>query len=73
MTSVESKQDERPLEYIARYGDWKFGYHLCYLPGHKRATIQVHVHPNGIVQVDAPESTGCQRSSLPSTAGPGGF
>ena len=56
MTSVESMQDEQPLEYVARYGDREFRYHLCYLPGHKKATIRVHVHPNGMVQVDAPES-----------------
>lgn len=56
MTSVESMQDEKPLEYVARYGDQEFRYHLCYLPGHKKATIRVHVHPNGMVQVDAPES-----------------
>jgi hypothetical protein len=57
MTSVESKQDEQPLEYVARYGDREFRYHLCYLPQHKKATIRVHVHPNGMVQVDAPKNT----------------
>ena len=55
MTSVESMQDEQPLEYVARYGDREFRYHLCYLPEHKKATIRVHVHPNGMVQVDAPD------------------
>jgi len=58
MTSVESRQDEQPLEYMARYGDRAFRYHLCYLSGHKRASIKVHVHPNGQVQVDAPEGAG---------------
>lgn len=56
MTSVEPRQDGQPLEYVARYGDREFRYHLCYVPEHKRATIRVHVHPNGMVQVDAPES-----------------
>ena len=56
MTSVESHQDEQPLEYVARYGDREFRYHLCYVPEHKKATIRVHVHPNGMVQVDVPES-----------------
>lgn len=56
MTSVESHPDERPLEYLARYGDREFRYHLCYVPELKKATIRVHVHPNGAVQVDAPES-----------------
>ncbi len=55
MTSVEPRQDEQPLEYVARYGDREFRYHLCYLPQHKKATIRVHVHPNGMVQVDAPK------------------
>jgi Predicted metal-dependent hydrolase len=56
MASVESHQDEQPLEYVSRYGDRAFRYHLCYVPDHKKATIKVHVHPNGMVQVDAPES-----------------
>ena len=56
MTSVEPRQDEQPLEYVARYGAREFRYHLCYVPEHKKATIRVHVHPNGMVQVDAPES-----------------
>lgn len=56
MTSVESHQDEQPLEYAARYGDREFRYHLCYVAEHTKATIRVHVHPNGMVQVDAPES-----------------
>ena len=29
MTSVEPRQDEQPLEYVARYGDREFRYHLC--------------------------------------------
>ena len=56
MTAVEPSQDEQPREYVARYGGREFGYHLCYLPGYKKASIKVHVHPNGTVQVDAPES-----------------
>lgn len=44
MTSVEFHQDEQPLEYVARYGDREFRYHLCYVPEHKKATIRVHVH-----------------------------
>lgn len=58
MASVESHQDEQPLEYVSRYGDREFRYRLCYVPDHKKATIRVHVHPNGMVQVDAPEEVG---------------
>lgn len=56
MTVDESMQDIRPLEYVARYGDRSFRYHLCYLPTYKKAAIRVHVHPNGMVQVDAPDT-----------------
>lgn len=54
MTSVDPIQDEQSLEYVARYGGREFKYHLCYLPEHKKASVRVHVHPNGVVQVDAP-------------------
>lgn len=57
-TSIAANQDEAPPEYGVRYGDREFRYHLCHLPGHKKASIRVHVHPNGRVQVDAPESAG---------------
>ncbi|MFP3343013.1 SprT family zinc-dependent metalloprotease [Halomonas sp. SIMBA_159] len=56
MTAVDATQDEPPRVYQTRYGERTFSYHLCYLPEHKKATIRVHVHPNGMVQVDAPES-----------------
>lgn len=56
MTSVNPNLDTPPRAYVARYGERTFSYHLCYLPEHKKATIRVHVHPNGMVQVDAPES-----------------
>lgn len=56
MPTVDFHQDEQPLEYRARYGDREFRYHLCYVPGHKKPFIRVHVHPNGMVQVDAPEA-----------------
>ena len=56
MTSVESRQDEQPREYVARYGESEFLYQLSYLPSYKKAAIKVHVHPNGVVQVNAPES-----------------
>ncbi len=56
MTEVEPARDDKPLEYATRYGDREFRYHLCYLPDHKKASIKVHVHPNGMVQVDAPAS-----------------
>lgn len=60
MASVESMLDAPPLEYTVQYGNRKFRYHLCVLPRHKRATVRVHVHPNGMVQVDAPESSQLQ-------------
>tara|TARA_R110000764_G_scaffold112761_10_gene199799 strand:+ start:29631 stop:30437 length:807 start_codon:yes stop_codon:yes gene_type:complete len=56
MTSTQNMQDAKPLEYVGRYGDREFRYHLCYLQGNTKATIRVHVHTNGIVQVDAPGS-----------------
>lgn len=56
MTSIATAQDDRLPEYVVRYGDREFRYHLCRLPSHQKATIRVHVHPNGRVQVNAPES-----------------
>ncbi len=56
MTPVTSMDDAQVREHTARYGERQFRYHLCFLPGQKKATIKVHVHPNGMVQVDAPES-----------------
>ncbi|MGP9510844.1 YgjP-like metallopeptidase domain-containing protein, partial [Halomonas sp. AOP43-D1-39] len=56
MTAVDATQDEQPRVYQTRYGERTFSFHLCYLPEHKKSTIRVHVHPNGMVQVDAPES-----------------
>jgi len=56
MTSVKSMDDVQAREYTAQYGERHFRYHLCYLPSQKKAAIKVHVHPNGMVQVDAPES-----------------
>ncbi|PPK50477.1 M48 family metallopeptidase [Marinobacter persicus] len=58
MTAVDPTQDDKPKEYRCQYGDRAFRYHLCYLSGHKRASIKAHVHPNGQVQVDAPEGAG---------------
>lgn len=55
MSSLEPIQQE-PLEYTCHYGEREFHYHLCYVPEHNRSTIKVHVHPNGMVQVDAPDS-----------------
>jgi len=56
MTSAVPMPEDSPRGYVARYGGREFRYQLCYLPGHTKATIKVHVHPNGKVQVDAPET-----------------
>ncbi|WP_419609097.1 YgjP-like metallopeptidase domain-containing protein, partial [Thiolapillus sp.] len=43
-----------------RYGDDEFYYKVIYLPQReklRRRTIAIHIHPNGVVQVDAPEDT----------------
>ncbi|MDF0750853.1 M48 family metallopeptidase [Marinobacter sp. 71-i] len=58
MTAVDPAQEDKPKEYGCQYGDRAFRYHLCYLPGHKKASIKVYVHPNSQVQVDAPEGAG---------------
>lgn len=55
-TSIAGAPDNKATEYAVRYGDREFRYQLCHLPSHKKPTIRVHVHPNGRVQVDAPES-----------------
>ena len=56
MAAVDSKQDEKSRVHQARYGEREFSYHLCYLPDSTKLSVRVHVHPNGMVQVDAPES-----------------
>lgn len=58
MTAVDPTQDDKPREYRCQYGERAFRYHLRYLSGHEKASIRVHVHPNGQVQVDAPQGTG---------------
>ncbi|WP_419587943.1 YgjP-like metallopeptidase domain-containing protein, partial [Thiolapillus sp.] len=42
-----------------RYGDYEFHYKVIYLPPREkqRRKIAIHIHPNGSVQVDAPEGT----------------
>lgn len=55
-TSIAANGDDQLLEYSLCYGDREFRYYLCRLPGLKRRSIKVHVHPNGRVQVDAPEA-----------------
>lgn len=43
-----------------RYGDDEFHYKVIYLPPRekqRRRKIAIHIHPNGVVQVDAPEDT----------------
>ncbi|MBU2887703.1 M48 family metallopeptidase [Gilvimarinus agarilyticus] len=55
-TSIAATDDEKPIEYTVRYGDREFRYHLCYLSSHKKRSVRVHVHPNGRVQVDAPNA-----------------
>jgi len=37
-----------------QYGEDEFQYEIIYLPERKHK-IAIHVHPNGVVQVDAPE------------------
>ena len=39
-----------------QYGEDEFQYDVIYLPERKHK-IAIHVHPNGVVQVDAPEGT----------------
>lgn len=56
MTSVETAADATPLEYTVRYGERTLQFHLCYLPDQSKPAVRVHVHPNGMVQVDAPEN-----------------
>lgn len=43
--------------YSARYGEQTFEYHLHRYPSRKKRALKIHVHPNGVVQVDAPESS----------------
>lgn len=51
---------DKPLEYTVVYGDRSFRYHLCYVTGGKNNAIKVHVHPSGMVQVDAPATASTQ-------------
>jgi len=50
---LEPVRKYSPREYVGRYGDREFRYHLC---EHGKATIKIHIHPNGMVQVYASES-----------------
>lgn len=56
MTAVMSRSDEDPARYLVRYGDREFQYRLSTLAEGKKSVIRVHVHPNGEVEVEAPES-----------------
>lgn len=56
MTAVVPEPAERPVKYVVRYGDQTFEYRLTYRDDSKKAAIKVHVHPNGQVEVEAPES-----------------
>jgi predicted metal-dependent hydrolase len=56
MTAVMSHSDDAPSRYLVRYGDREFQYRLSTLAEGKKAAIRVHVHPNGEVEVEAPES-----------------
>jgi hypothetical protein len=56
MTAVMSNTDEVPPRYVVWYGDREFQYRLSILAEGKKAAIRVHVHPNGEVEVEAPES-----------------
>ncbi|WP_193073313.1 M48 family metallopeptidase [Pseudomonas sp. FME51] len=57
---MNSSQDERAPVHVTRYGDREFQYQIQYLTNYPRASIKVHVHPNGQVQVDAPGSASLQ-------------
>lgn len=56
MSDSKAMQDDKPLEYFVRYGEREFRYHLHHHADSTKPRIRVHVHPNGIVQVDAPAS-----------------
>ena len=56
MTAVMTHSDDAPTRYVVRYGDREFQYRLSILAEGKKAAIRVHVHPNGEVEVEAPES-----------------
>lgn len=60
MTAVNPCQGERAPVHITRYGDREFRYQIQYLSNSSRASIKVHVHPNGQVQVDAPDNASLQ-------------
>tara|TARA_R110001583_G_scaffold141890_2_gene294152 strand:+ start:1173 stop:1943 length:771 start_codon:yes stop_codon:yes gene_type:complete len=55
MTAVMTHSDDAPPRYVVRYGDREFQYRLSPLAEGKKAAIRVHVHPNGDVEVEAPE------------------
>jgi hypothetical protein len=55
MTAVIPHPTEAPLKHLVRYGDREFQYRLTTLADGKRTAIRVHVHPNGTVEVEAPE------------------
>lgn len=56
MTAVMSHTEDAPPRYAVRYGGREFQYRLSTLAEGKKAAIRVHVHPNGEVEVEAPES-----------------
>lgn len=56
MTAVTPSQDEQAPVHVTRYGEQEFRYQIRYLTDCSRASIKVHVHPNGQVQVDAPDN-----------------
>lgn len=60
MTAVNPSQDERAPVHATRYGDREFRYQIRYLANTSRASIKVHVLPNGQVQVDAPDHASLQ-------------
>lgn len=56
MTAVPPSQEEQAPVHVIRYGEREFQYQIRYLSHCPRASIKVHVHPNGQVQVDAPDN-----------------
>lgn len=54
VTVVPPREEEQAPAYVTRYGEREFQYQIRYLSNCPRASIKVHVHPNGQVQVDAP-------------------
>lgn len=60
MTAMNPNQDERAPVHVTRYGDREFHYQIQYRTNSPRASIKVHVYPNGQVQVDAPDTASLQ-------------